>query len=425
VQARIRQTSPHYAALTQPVPLTLKEIQSNVLDHETLLLEYALGEEKSFLWAVTPTSIRSFELPKRSEIERVAQRFYEILTARNKEVPNESPRQRRNRLEQAESEYPKISAELSRMVLGAVAAELQNKRLLIVSEGVLQYIPFGTLQNSGATDSRPLIVDHEIVSLPSASVMSVLRGETAAREIPGKTLAVFADPVFDKNDARVARLNKDRTTGVGESDSSWINRSATESGLRDFVRLRFSREEADQITRFVPEGKRLKALDFAASRTTATSPELEQYAILHFATHALINHQHPELAGVVLSLVDEQGRPQNGFLRLYDIYNLNLRADLVVLSACQTALGKDIKGEGLLGLTRGFMYAGAPRVVASLWQIDDRATAEFMKRFYEGMLAKGLRPAAALRAAQVSMWKETRWADPYSWAAFTLQGEWK
>jgi CHAT domain-containing protein len=311
------------------------------------------------------------------------------------------------------------------MLLGAVAAELQNKRLLIVSEGVLQYIPFGTLQNPVASDSRPLIVDHEIVSLPSASVLSVLRRESAAREIPGKRLAVFADPVFDKNDPRVAR-NKDRTTGVSESDSpNWIKRSATESGLQDFVRLRFSRDEADQITRFVPEGNKLNALDFAASRTTATSPELEQYAILHFATHGIINNQHPELAGVVLSLVDEQGRPQNGFLRLFDIYNLNLRADLVVLSACQTALGKDIKGEGLVGLTRGFMYAGAPRVVASLWQIDDRATAEFMKRFYEGMLAKGLRPAAALRAAQVSMWKEKRWADPYSWAAFTVQGEWK
>jgi len=128
---------------------------------------------------------------------------------------------------------------------------------------------------------------------------------------------------------------------------------------------------------------------------------------------------------VVLSLVDQQGHPQNGFLRLYDIYNLKLTADLVVLSACQTALGKEIKGEGLVGLTRGFMYAGAPRVVASLWRIDDRATAELMRRFYAGMLGQKLRPAAALRAAQASMLKEKRWQAPYYWAAFTLQGEWK
>jgi len=177
--------------------------------------------------------------------------------------------------------------------------------------------------------------------------------------------------------------------------------------------------------RLVPESKKLEAVDFAANRAAATSPELARYAIVHFATHGLINNHHPELSGVVLSLVDEQGHAQNGFLRLYDIYNLKLQADLVVLSACQTALGTEIKGEGLVGLTRGFMYAGTPRVVASLWQVDDRATSEFMGRFYEAMLKQGLRPAAALRAAQVSMWKDKRWMAAHYWAAFTLQGEWK
>ena len=153
--------------------------------------------------------------------------------------------------------------------------------------------------------------------------------------------------------------------------------------------------------------------------------QLRDYRIVHFATHGLINNQNPDLSGIVLSLVDEQGRPQNGFLRLYDIYNLKLEADLVVLSACQTALGKDIKGEGLVGLTRGFMYAGAPRVVASYWRIDDRATADMMKRFYTAMLKDGLRPAAALRAAQVSMLQDKRWQSPHYWAAFTIQGEWR
>ena len=157
------------------------------------------------------------------------------------------------------------------------------------------------------------------------------------------------------------------------------------------MRLRFSRYEADQITRLAPESQRMKALDFAASRATASSTDVGQYGIVHFATHGLINNQHPELSGIVLSLVDQAGRLQNGFLRLYDICNLKLRADLVVLSACQTALGKEVKGEGLVGLTRGFMYAGAPRVVASLWQVDDRATAELMRRFYHGMLEERLR----------------------------------
>lgn len=146
---------------------------------------------------------------------------------------------------------------------------------------------------------------------------------------------------------------------------------------------------------------------------------------MHFATHSLLNNQHPELSGIVLSLVDEQGQSQDGFLRLYEVYNLKLAADLVVLSACQTALGKEIKGEGLVGLTRGFMYAGAPRVVASLWKVSDKATAELMQRFYQKMLKDRLRPAAALRAAQVSMLKEKQWAAAYYWAGFVLQGEWK
>ena len=172
-------------------------------------------------------------------------------------------------------------------------------------------------------------------------------------------------------------------------------------------------------------GMEFKALDFDASRKVATAADIRDYRIVHFATHALMNNEHPELSGIVLSLVDAQGRPQNGFLRLYDIYNMKLAADLVVLSACQTALGKEIRGEGIVGLTRGFMYAGAPRVVASLWRIDDRATAELMRRFYAHMLGEGLRPAAALRAAQVSMLQEKRWQAPHYWAAFTLQGEWK
>ncbi len=395
LQAQIRQTSPRYAALTEPALLTLKQIQTEVLDDETLLLEYSLGEERSYLWAVTPSSIKSFELPKRSEIESAARRVYEILTARNQTSAKETLEQRRKRIAQAEAEFAKSSLALSQILLGPVAAELKGKRLVIVGEGTLQYTAFAALPNPDARPgvvSSPLIADHEIISLPSASVLAVLRREAAGRKTPDKIVAVFADPVFDSGDPRIGLAHKNPARAVeADASASDVKRSATESGLQDFVRLRFSRQEADQIVRFASEGKRLAAVDFAASRASATSPELDHYSIIHFATHGLINNQHPELSGVVLSLVDEQGRPQDGFLRLYDIYNLKLEANLVVLSACQTALGKQIKGEGLVGLTRGFMYAGAPRVVASLWQVDDRATAQLMGRFYEAMLGQGLR----------------------------------
>jgi CHAT domain-containing protein/tetratricopeptide (TPR) repeat protein len=446
IQGQIRVTSPRYWNLTQPLPLTLPEIQQQVLDDDTLLLEYSLGDERSYLWAVTTDSIRSFELPGRTQIEAVARGLFEILTARNKLVQNETEGQRRQRWERADAEYPRVSEALSGMLLGPAASELGKKRLLIVAEGVLQYIPFAALPEpvmkapptidpaakvesnkpSGFSDQRPLIVEHEVVGLPSASVLAVIRRETTGRKPPDKTVAVLADPVFDGSDPRVRLRGENRPEGGDEKQSgNEVRRSPDGSGLRDFVRLRFSRQEANQIARFAGQGKKLTALDFAASRGLATSPELAHYAIVHFATHGLINNQHPELSGIVLSLVDEQGRPQNGFLRLYDIYNLKLQADLVVLSACQTGVGKDIKGEGLVGLTRGFMYAGAARVIASLWQVDDRATADFMGRFYEAMLGRGLKPAAALRSAQLSALKDKRWQAPYYWSAFTLQGEWR
>jgi CHAT domain-containing protein len=202
-------------------------------------------------------------------------------------------------------------------------------------------------------------------------------------------------------------------------------RSADETGITRFERLIHTRREAEDIIAQAPQERGFKALDFAASRATVMSADLDQYRVVHFATHGLLNSRHPELSGIVLSLVDEDGRAQEGFLRAHEIYNLKLNAELVVLSACSTALGKEIRGEGLAGLTRGFMYAGTPRVVASLWNVRDEATAVLMKRFYQNLLTGDSSPAAALRLAQVSMWREPRWQSPYYWAGFALQGEWK
>ena len=207
--------------------------------------------------------------------------------------------------------------------------------------------------------------------------------------------------------------------------SADVRRSGADIGVSSFRRLRFSRDEAETIASLTKPGDRLEAVGFQASRATATTADLTGYGIVHFSTHGLLNNTHPELSGLVLSLYDERGRPQDGFLRLLDIYNLKLEADLVVLSACETALGREIRGEGLIGLARGFMYAGTSRVVASLWNVEDQATAMLMKRFYQGLLANGESPAAALRAAQISMWRGQRWRAPYYWAAFVLQGEWR
>jgi CHAT domain-containing protein len=168
----------------------------------------------------------------------------------------------------------------------------------------------------------------------------------------------------------------------------------------------------------------LEAVDFDASRKTIFDAGLEDYRVLHFATHGFVSSRFPELSGLVLSLVDRNGDVQDGFLQAHEISGLKLRADLAVLSACRTALGQEIRGEGLVGLNRAFMMAGVPRVVASLWPVADRATAELMQRFYTALLKQHATTADALRQAQDSLRREPRWSAPFYWAGFTLQGEW-
>jgi CHAT domain-containing protein/Tfp pilus assembly protein PilF len=411
VQSEIRARSPRYAALVHPLPLSLREIQEQVLDDKTMLLEYTLGEERSYLWVVTQSELKSFVLPKRSVIEAAARRVYELLMVSNKT--------------QARRPAELALADLGRLILGPAANLLSKERLIIVADGALEYVPFTSLPvTSGAYE--PLIARHEIVNLPSASVLVALRREKSNRPTPPEALAVLADAVFQSDDPR---LGKGQAPSVGTGNhvtvQSELLRSAGDVGVLNFPRLPFSRQEAEAIVAKAGAPRSLKALDFTASRETIFNAKLDQYRIIHFATHGLLNSQHPKLSGIVLSLFDEQGRPIDGFLRAHEIYNLKLNAELVVLSACRTALGKEIKGEGLVGLTRGFMYAGTPSVVASVWDVRDQATSELMSRFYERMFKDRLRPAAALRAAQVSMWKEKRWAAPYYWAGFTIQGEWQ
>jgi CHAT domain-containing protein len=426
LQAQIRQRSPRYAALTQPQPLDAAAIQQSVVDDDTVLLEFALGEERSWLWAVTPRTITSVELPARREIERAARSLYQGLTARQKQ-PGENSAAYVARIAAADAALEDQARTVSRMLLGGIARQLSNewrrKRLVIAAAGVLEYLPFGVLR---APDQTLLVAEHEIVSIPSASVLATLRRDTVNRTRAPRLLAILADPVFAADDPRLAARPSATRPSTGDDAASRAERVIDALYARnDLSRLPFSRDEANAIASLTGASATLKATDFKASRALALSGALSGHRIVHFATHGVVNSDRPSLSALILSLVDERGARQNGYLRLHDIYNLRLDADLVVLSACQTALGKEIKGEGLVGLTRAFFYAGAPRVVASLWQVNDLATAELMKKFYRGLLAQRLRPAAALRAAQIEMSHDSRWKSPYFWAGFVLQGEWR
>lgn len=414
VRAQIRTTSPNYAALTEPQPIYLKEVQAN-LDKDTMLLVYSLGTKRSFLWAVTPTILRSYVIAPRARLAGYAEEFARVLKVSH---------HRRQSKQQAKLAVEKISENL----LGPVADQLSGKRLVIVADGALQRIPFAALVAPGG--ERPLIVEHEIVNLPSVSVLGQLRRRLAGRAPAAKTLAIVADPIFQAQDPRIRALPANSAEGRSTPTTyanplAAVTRAARDAGLEGFGRLEYSRVEAEQICRLIPEAECDKFLDFDASRAVLTERDLGKYRILHFATHSFIDEKNPELSGIVLSLYDKERRPQDGFLRAHEVYNLKLGADLVVLSACNTALGKQVRGEGLISLTRGFMYAGAPRIVVSLWDVDDIATAELMKRFYEGMMRKKLSQAAALRAAQAAMAQDQRWKLPYFWAGFILQGEWR
>ena len=374
VRGEIRLNHPNYAALTQPAPLDVEALQ-RLLDNETLLLSYKLGTERSFLWAVTPHTLTSHELRPRDDIEGVAERAYRLLSWEN---PQSAQRVERD------------LATLSETLLGPVAAQLQEtKRLVIVADGALWYIPFGALPSPGAT--LPLVTSHEMVDLPSASALAFLRRRLRDRPPPPQMLAVLADPVF---------------TSEEQLDSS--------------------RLEAEAILALVPPENRFQALGHDANRDVVESGLLGDYRIVHFATHGQLNPKHPALSWLLLSQVDAQGRPRDdGLLHTYEIYGLDLAAELVVLSACETALGEEIRGEGLVGLPRAFLHAGAARVVVSLWKVDDRATAELMEHFYRRLLVENMSPAAALAAAQNTIRQVPRWRAPYYWAGFVLQGEWQ
>ena len=505
LQVKIKQSNPKYASLKYPEPLKLAEIQQQ-LDKDSLLLQYSLGKDCSFLWVVSPDSLDTYELPKKSEIDKSAINLFCLISQFSSKLPSATDKE--NACEDTENiktqRIDLAASELSKLVLAPVKDKLGKKRLVVVADGALQYIPFAaladltpqppSLQGNGEKEKdflpsprrretgekekdklpspptreaeekekdklpsprrrgaggevkrgglipepvpsqnkinyQPLLINHEIVNLPSASTIAIQRQELANRKEAPKALAILADPVFNATDTRVAEARNKQSNEQNslelELERSALKRSADTFNRRGWTRLLGTRTEAETLLQLVPNGDRLHVFDFDANYNWATSSKLNQYRILHFATHGFVNDANPELSGIVLSLVDKQGQNIRGYLRLGDLFNLDYPADLIVLSACETGLGKEIQGEGLVGLTRGLMYAGAERLVVSLWQVSDEGTAVFMQEFYKQMLQEGKSANQALRATQLKMWNQEKWRNPNYWAAFAFLGEWE
>ncbi|HEX5883085.1 MAG TPA: CHAT domain-containing tetratricopeptide repeat protein, partial [Pyrinomonadaceae bacterium] len=417
---KIRQIDPSYYTLSSPTAYSLDEIQKSVIeDDQTALLEYLVGPEASYVWVVTRNDIKVYKLPKEKLITEAVRQIYDLLS-----TPPEVNIERR---------LKSATDELGEMVLGPLAGRLNASRLIVVADGALNYIPFQLLP-APSGDREPLVASYEIINAPSASILGQLRQQKQNRRPGNKVLAAFGDPVFASNYAQFKNRNSPSSEMLASVQQepaepwrrAWRDIEVTADPLDPAViqPLIYSKFEMKNL-RDIAGADSLVARGFAASRQMLEKTDLSKFAILHFATHGLLNPKSPELSGFFLSMVDAAGQPQDGFITMQDVYSLRAPVDLVVLSACRTGLGKDVRGEGLIGLTRGFMHAGASSVVASLWKVDDEATAELMKHFYANMLQKGMRPAEALRAAQNTLRQNPLWQSPHFWAGFTLQGEFK
>ncbi|HEV2706165.1 MAG TPA: CHAT domain-containing tetratricopeptide repeat protein [Pyrinomonadaceae bacterium] len=414
----IRASHPAFEQLIWPTAWNLKRIQEQVIaDDQTVLLEYSLGAEKSYVWVVTRDNFKSYELPAEKHLDEAAQKVYQLLSS----PPGAT----------TESELASATRELGQMVLSPVASELNRRQLIIVADGALNYIPFQVLPAPTA-DGEPLVAHHEIINAPSASILGELRQEAAQRQPAQKVLAAFGNPRFEPRDTRRTGASDDQLAALRPLAAERWQQAARDIEIKgdslDTANLQplfYAKRELAHLRDVVGEGETFLAEEYDATRARLIETDLTQYAILHIATHGLLDPKRPENSGLMLSTFDNRGQAQEGFVGLQDVYTLHAPVNLVVLSACRTGLGKDVRGEGLLSLTRGFMYAGASSVVASLWKVEDEATTELMKQFYVNLLTERMPPAQALRAAQNSIRLNPHWRSPYYWAAFTLQGEYR
>jgi CHAT domain-containing protein/predicted negative regulator of RcsB-dependent stress response len=448
IENQIRTASPRYATLTANKPLTLAEVQQNVLDDQTVLVEYALQPEDSYLFAVTKSEVNLFKLPGRTNVERLA------MDLRAQLIPSKLQRRivgidvaEANRglgiaAAAPEDVAPFVAASnaLYKVVLEPAAGMIGEKRLMVVADGALNYIPFEVLVKSADTGDFSslgyLVKTNEVVYAPSASVVAAIKQQRT--KSTSRAMLIIADPVFNSNDARAKK-----TTGTPASDAE-VRGLGIQGALADvagssapakpdaameglpLARLTGTRTEAEQISRLAKTagGQADVWLDLDANEDNLGTRDITKYRVIHVATHGLLNAERPQFTGVVLSLVGN--KTHDGFVRTDEVFNLRLGSPLVMLSACETGLGKEKRGEGVMGLTRAFMYAGAPTVGVSLWSVADKSTADLMTDFYRRLLSTGdaTTSSSALRGAQLAMITGKKYSAPFYWAPFVLVGDW-
>lgn len=394
--------------------LDVEETQA-LLDGGTVLLVFSLGDTRSFRWQIGKNSFQVDSLPGREKIEIHARGFN-----RSNETPGRFP----------SPQGAHDGMILSEMILAGAEIALNAERLLIMADGVLHYTAFAALPRpDGATAQRPrpLISTMEIVHPPSITAIPLLRQRNGKTESPLETLAILADAIFSREDPRLAQVEfaKDSTEKAVIQQSDRLRSSLKAFSLKELPRLIHSQQEANAISSFLPKPNVLLALGAEANRELLFSAQLRQYDIVHLATHGFSHANQPEFSGIVLSQFGPDGMSRGGAVMLAEISQLQLQASLVVASACRSALGFEVRGDGILGVARAFLSAGASSVLASQWKVDDEATSHLMQHFYRRLLVGKETPAQALRKAQLEMLSDDRWSAPYFWAGFSLYGDWQ
>ena len=401
IRGRIRAANPRYADLLQPAAPDVGAIRKKLLAKDAAVLEYWLGNRASYVWVLRRDTLRAVSLPPRARMVPLVRHLLDLLRApanpeRGGGIAALVAAQRDER-----AAVQRMTEALSPMLIGKAVDRSLPQKIAIIADEELEELPLGML--SEPTGSR-FGENHDLTYLPSLSTLQWLRRNSAGARRPS-TVALIADPIL-------------------QSPLPAAGRPVARQTNFDLPRLPQSREEAQMIAALLPKDRVWLALGAEANRARILATDWQRYNVVHFATHAIVDRENPELSGIVLSQYDAEGQAEDGMLRMNDIYDLDMPADLVVLSGCETAAGRPVDAEGIYSLSRGFLYAGAHRVLASLWSVEDRATAAFMRHFYQGLLVEHMPPAVALRLAQQSLARDARWNSPYYWGGFVLQGEW-
>jgi CHAT domain-containing protein len=391
-------------AIKSAATMTTAQIEQASSRSKATFVEYVLGEERSYIWVISGGGRKSYVLPSRRQLENMVTEWLKLVSSHGSAAGDKS------------AQLQHLSARLSCALLDD-HVEANMERIVIVPDDGLSLLPFAALPENGCsrTPGEPLLVHHQITLTPSLSVF--LHEPAAESQKFRGEVAVIADPVFDVADSRAVALKIKAHNPVSQMESG------PETGT-ELPRLINSGYEATAIRAAVRQatgdGKVFLAQGFDAKLETVLSPEMQGYRIWHLATHGVYDESIPEFSGLVFTLLQRDGSPRFGFLKAHDIARLNVPAELVVLSACDSAAGENVNGEGVMGLSYAFLHAGAKQVIATLWSVDDARSRELMVAFYRELMRNGRNTAEALRQSQLRLMRNRATSSPYFWAGFTL-----